>query len=94
MVLDHDKADKQNIVLWGILPLTINAGNLMEILNKKKENLDTEDLVDNIDKVAVEGNISRNQIQSLNVRNGKQHKSGKNTGANTMQTRSHMSKSL
>lgn len=34
--LEQDKSDKQEIVLEGILPLAIEAENLMEIINIKR----------------------------------------------------------
>lgn len=71
MLLEDDKADNQNMLLEGILPLAIEAGNLMEIVNKKKKDLDTKDLVDNINKVAVKGNLSPKQNQPLNARHRK-----------------------
>lgn len=54
-----------------VKPLEMEAGNIMELVNNNKEDLDSEDLVDNIDKVAVEGNLSPNQIHSLSAKNGK-----------------------
>lgn len=51
----------------------------MEIVNKNKEDMDNDDLGDNINKVAIEGNLSPKQIQSLNAKHGKQHKRSRNT---------------
>ncbi|KAF3653375.1 putative phospholipid hydroperoxide glutathione peroxidase [Capsicum annuum] len=49
MMLEQDKYEKQYMVLEGISPLAIGAGNLMKLTNKKKEDMDKEDLEDNIE---------------------------------------------
>lgn len=64
-MLDHEIVEKQDMVLEGILPLVIEARNMLEIMNIRTEDLDTEELVDNIDKVTVERNMSPKQIKSL-----------------------------
>lgn len=77
-----------------MLPLVMEAGNMIEMVNRKNKDLDVDDLVDDIDRVLVEGDLSPKQIQSLNTKHGKQQKIIKSTGARMIQTWSHMLKSL
>lgn len=81
------------MLLQGIIPLAIEVGNQKKLKNKKKEDMNQEDLEDNIEKVAIEGNLSPKQIQTLSANHGKQHKKGKNSNGSTMQTMSHTLKS-
>lgn len=64
----------------------------MDVANSKKVDLDIEQLLDNIDEAAVEGDLSLNQIKSLKTKHGKHSKRIKNISASSMQTRSHTSK--
>lgn len=82
-------------MVWeGIVPLVIEAENQTELSNKKKEDMDNKDLEDNIEKVMLEGNFSPKQIQELIAKHGKLHRRGKISSESTMQTRSHMLKSI
>lgn len=71
----------------GIVHLAIETGNPMELTNKKKEYLE-----DNIEKIAVERNLSLKQIQSLSAKYGKQQRRGRITSGTTMLIKSHTSK--
>lgn len=46
--------------------------------NKRGEELDEEDQEDNIEKIAIEGNLSPKQIDTLKASHGKQKKKRKN----------------
>ncbi|XP_047253595.1 uncharacterized protein LOC124887729 [Capsicum annuum] len=65
MVMEKDKNENQEQVLEDVVPLVIEAGNMMDIVNRKKKNLDTKNLVDNIEDVAVERDLSPKWIRLL-----------------------------
>lgn len=58
IVLDQVNSAKEVKVIEGIVPLEIQAGNQIKVSNKRKKDLDGEDVDDNIEKVAIEGNLS------------------------------------
>lgn len=75
------------MVIEGVIPLTIYFANQMEFRNKRRNDLDEDDLEKNIDKVAIEGNLSPKQIEIIKVAQGNHIKKGKRASASTMQTR-------
>lgn len=66
---------------------------MMDVSNSKKKDLYTEDLVDNINGVAMGGDLSPKQIKSLQTKHDEHIKINKNIGAILILTSSHTSKS-
>lgn len=52
------------MVIEIVVPLAIQVANQIDFSNKRKEDLDEDDLEKNIDKVSIEGNLSPKLIQS------------------------------
>lgn len=48
MVIEEEKGDKQQVVLKDTIPLEIKAENMIDNVNKKKEDMDDKDMGDNI----------------------------------------------
>lgn len=71
MMVVHNKDEKQKMIIEGVEPLVMETWSVIEIVNKNKQDLDAEDLGDNIDKVALEENLSPKQIQSLSAKYGR-----------------------
>lgn len=88
-LVSQDNNNETDKVMERVLPLAIQATHQMEFSNKNKHELDDEDLEKNIDKIALEGDLSPKKIDTIKASQGKKHKKGKNTGVSTMQTRSH-----
>lgn len=67
----EDKKSKNQAVLEDIIPLIIEVGNMIEWMNNKKDDMDDEDMRDNIENTAIEGNLSPKQVNVLKTKKGK-----------------------
>lgn len=85
----QDNNNKVDKVIEGVLILAVSFYHQLEFSNKNKHELDDEDLERNIGKVAIEGDLSPKQIDTINVAQGRKYKNSKNTCATTIETRSH-----
>lgn len=75
MVLQNKS--NQGQILEDVVPLVIETGNMIDVVNSRKEDMDTEELVDNVKEVPVGGDLSPNQIKSLKMKHGKYEKKPK-----------------
>jgi len=74
----------------------LQVDNQMAISNGDKDNMDTEDLEEAVNRVAIEGNLSPKQIENLKEMHGKHKRKGggeRQLQVTTRQTRSTVSKS-
>lgn len=78
----------------GIVPLAIDVGKQKEISKVKNVDMDDEDLEDNIRQVANETNLYPKKVLQLSAKHGKQKKKNKKPAESTIQTRSHLTKSI
>lgn len=62
------------MILEDVLPIAMEIGNLIEMVNSMKEDLDDEKSENNIAKSAAEGDLCTDQVQSLNIKHGKKKK--------------------
>lgn len=76
------------MVIEGVVPLAIKAGNQIEFSNNRKYELDEDYLERNIDKMPIEANLSPKQIDIFKAIQRKKIKKGKWAIATTMHTRS------
>lgn len=75
------------MVIGGMVLLAIQVVSQIDFSNKIKKTLDVDDIDKNIYKVAIEGNLSPKQIDTIKASLGKQKKKDKGANASIMQTR-------
>ncbi|KAH0706081.1 hypothetical protein KY285_010613 [Solanum tuberosum] len=90
----HEEYKGSLIVVEEANPLQVD--NQKIVSNGEKDNMDTEDLKEIVNRMAIEGNLSLTQVETINEIHGKQKRKG--TGerqfqTTTRQTRSTVSKS-
>lgn len=70
MVLDKRADEKHPVILENIIPLVIEAGNMMDKLNKQQEDMDERNFGENIDNVAIAGYLSPKQVEYIKRKQG------------------------
>lgn len=63
-MLEQKNSIKDVIVIEGVIHFAIQARSQIEITNTKKKDTNGEDLVDNIENLAIEGHLSPNKIET------------------------------
>lgn len=88
LVAADQQKDEGMKILEDVIPLEIQVEHQIELSNSWRVDLDEENLGKNIDKVAMEGDLSPKQVAKIKAYKGLQWRKGTKVKASSMQTRS------